>query len=504
MTGKFGAPLVHLRQGGHNASELVGKSSGGEVATERASWRWGMVFVGAIWVGCASGPVELLEELGADEEASCGRSSACLADGLERAERGRFDEALPYLVEACGGGEVMGCLQLGHIYALGATATPRVEAAQALYEWGCFEARDGASCHALGELRRLEIGEGDESAVELFSSACELGEIAGCHDEAVQWLESDEVSEEQEEAAAKVFGEACDEKWPVACMNVAYMQASGRGVARDHRQAQRLFEEVCGMQESGWSAHRLAGLVEVKERDVYSVTEYHPERACEQLEVLLVGRVEERIISSFDAERDDLRRCYDAARPPDEETLGRMVLGIGVTAQGEGVSPQILDDEIGLSGLRECVEASLARHLDDKSGEEAVYRTAWTISFVHPPPASDEAVQKTRAAATCDGEAVQMALSQAYSELQRCGAEHTERHRDDPGAVMVRWSVGSTGGVEEVAMTTTMRQSGVSDCLESVIRTMEFDGGVGEGCAVQVPFSFSHGERLHFSVVGGR
>ena len=462
---------------------------------------WLIAMVGLVSAGCASGPVELLDELGADEDGDCKSSSACLESGVEQANMGRLDEAEPLLTEACRAGEVEGCLQLGHIFALSAFAQPPADRAEALYQWGCNEAGDGAFCHALGELHRLRMASqpSDEKAEQYFSKACEMGEVAGCHDRAVVTVEGRDIDEDQAEQVMAAFADACERGLNAGCVNQGYMMAAGRGVAREHGTAKRLFEQVCDDGAEGWRAHRLAGLVGDDEPDFYAMSEFSPAVACDQLEVLVVGGFEERIIAAFDAEEDDLRRCYDEARDGDEKKIGRMTVEAGVSGDGAGVSPRIVDDELGLGDVSDCVEQMLARHLDDGAQARAEYSVRWRISFIQPPQ-SAEVDDGPR----CEASEVQIAVSEGFSALQECGVEHTERHRDDPGAVVARWDFAPGGGVEGVAMTSTVDDGGLKACLRRVIESFEIPPFEAESCPVQVPLSFSDGEQLHFSVVSRR
>ncbi len=454
-------------------------------------------------VGCApSGPTEVVDGVATDGEASCFRASSCVEVGEEQVAQGRFSQALPYLVEACERGAVDGCRSLARLWAIGAVGEPDFERAAALYRWGCREADDGPSCHAHGELTRLGViddPDGDAGRGD-FERACELGETAGCHDEmAVVIEQSDGVEGDVEERALQTFEELCDQGLSVACTNRGYMLAAGRGTGREHRQARRLFEDQCDRED--WSAHDLAGLSHDVDPDVYAVAEYSPDVACEQLEMLVVGGYEERIIGAMNAETDSLRQCYNDARSGGESVSGRIFIEAGVSADGDGISPRIVGDELGLDDVGDCVDRVLSRHLDDGSDAGAKYRTRWGISFLHPP--EREFVEATdEGYGDCDAQAVQRAVGDHFAQLQGCGSRHLEAHPDDPGAVVAVWTMVSSGHVGDVAMETTVVDAGLTQCLEETIRQIEIPAFEGQACPVQVPFLFSGGNRLHFSVVG--
>lgn len=458
-----------------------------------------------VLVGCSTGPVELLD-VGEAQDASCFRTSSCIEEAQKARAAGEVGRAVPYLIEACESGSAKGCRLLASSYAIGSIGQPDPERAASLYRWGCEEAGDGASCHSLGELIRLERVEesGEERARTYFGRACQLDYGPGCHDEAIVELRGDQTGEDVQEAAVEVFAAQCEAGLDVACVNEAYMMAAGRGTARDHGEATERFDRMCRAGDEDWTAHPLAGLTRPSDPDVHTVAEYSPEVACEQLEVLTVGGYEERIIAAVDAESDRLRRCYDEARPDDRRTVGRITVRVGVNDDGDGVDPRIVDDELGLDDLADCVENSLLdRHLEDYAGGAATWETQFGISFVHPPLEVLDRQVGARAGG-CDEEAVQMQVSEIFPDLRECGTRHLERHPDDPGAVVAFWTIGPSGQVDDISMTATNRQAGLKSCLEETIAAIEIPPFDGEACPVQVPFLFSGGERLHFSVVGAQ
>ncbi len=452
-------------------------------------------------ISCATGPTELVDDQ--TDDASCFRVATCVEQGQEAMEQGRIDEAVPYLTEACRRGAAEACRMLAAGHAVGSIGERDIDTAEALYRWGCFDAGDALSCHGLGELVRLELVDDDEGdgGAAYFERACDLGAGEGCHDEAVVAVEQEQPDEETEQWAVEVFQRACDEGLAAGCVNLGYMTAAGRGIGRDHGEAAKVFHDACEGGDEGWSAHPLAGLSRDADPDAFAVAEFRPEVACEQLEVLLVGGYEERIISAVDAETEALRECYDDARPDGESRVGRLTIRAGVTAAGDGVSPEIVDDELRLDDVAECVQQMLDRHLDDRADDEAVYETQWGISFVHPPKL-DGAERVDWQLEGCDARAVQREVGEIFEELQECGARHMERHPDDPGAVVAMWTMEPTGEVGEIAMESTVQRRGIHSCLEETIQTVAIPEFDGDACPVQVPFLFSDGTRLHFSVVG--
>ncbi len=460
----------------------------------------------ALAAACSStGPVELTAGFDIDEEVSCTRSSTCLERGLQAKRKGRFPEAFPDLVEACERGQAAGCRHLANMDVLGAMGEPNLERAEALYRWGCEEGGEGASCHSLGELYRLGLHPGEEleGARRYFSMACERGEFAGCHDAAVVLIEGRSSDEDEHEEAFSVFEESCERGESIGCVNLAYMKASGWGTVRDHDAAQQLFERECERGDDGFESHRLATLSRDAEPGAYAVAEFRPQVACEQLEVLVVGRQEEMIMAVMDAERESLRQCYNDARRADEVRTGRLMIEADVAMDSRADAPTVVEDSLGLEEVNRCVERVLSRHFDELNEENAPYRVRWGISFVHPPD-EDAGAEAEEEPGGCDVQEVQLAISEAFADLQACGDQHIRRNPDDPGALVALWEMGPSGRAQTVSVTSTVSEGGLVSCLESVITSMQISPFEGAPCPVEVPFVFSSGEELHFSVVGRR
>lgn len=479
----------------------------------------GLILLSSSMMGCATatGPTELLEQMEVDD-ARCRPGARCAELGLDASQEGRFDEAMAYFHRGCQLGEVVACRRLGDAYALGQPGDSDLRRAAALYRWNCEQRDDGASCHSLGELYRLQAWPGSLPADEgaNFRRACELGELTGCHDGAVLLLLGDDVDDEVEEAAAEIFEETCRRGLAPGCTNLAYMMAAGRGTARDHGQARQILEEQCRLDDA-WVSHPLASIPtaesedesdgEELDKEVYAVTEYSPEAACAHLEVLAVGSFEERVIAAVDAERDELRRCYDRARPEGEDQVGRLIFEASVSIDGAGNEPRIVEDTLGFDEVRQCAQRAMSRHLDD-GGDDGPYRSRWGISFIHPPQTPPPATAADQSEdgdddnyQGCRPEDVQEAVGGVVEGVRRCGREHLDLNSDDPGAVMVRWNFTPSGRVNQISTIATVVDPGLIDCLDIALRTMEipaFDGGL---CPVQAPFVFSRGDELHFSII---
>lgn len=77
----------------------------------------GLVLLG-LGAGCASGPVELLDELGVGE-ADCDSRAECTAQGDEALKEQDFVQAMAFFHQGCRAGETSACRRLGDGYARG-------------------------------------------------------------------------------------------------------------------------------------------------------------------------------------------------------------------------------------------------------------------------------------------------------------------------------------------------------------------------------------------------
>ncbi len=468
--------------------------SGGD--GRRGGWLWGwMLLLGAaLWgMGCSTvGPVDLLVDLEEVEPIDCDGEADCLDKGEAALNEGRFEVSRGARAEACRGGSVEGCRALADGEAMGAYGEPDEDLAMALYEWGCEEG-DGASCHRRGELER-RAGRYDESQ-KWFDRACEKGSLQGCHDGVLVELAGGALDDDGYAAARDSWGGLCDEGLDVACVNLGHMEAAGWGRGRDHNRAVRRFEQACQSPRVEQAATLSTPVGEV-EPDLYAVGEYRPEVACEQWEMLAVGRVEERVASAMQAQREEMKACVEKL---EEEVHGRLFFVADVGATGESLSPRIEYDEVEVDGIEACVEPMLSRYLDDRSGP-GEFQARWGLSFLGAIPDSDR--NETPADGGCDSEAIQQAVSQQVQALHRCGERHSARAGDDPGASLARVDLGSRGQVDEVVQRTTFGSRQLEECVAQTLQNIEVDEvAAGDGCAVELPLNFATRGRLHFSIV---
>lgn len=452
--------------------------------------------------GCASGPVELLDELEA-EVASCGSGARCAADGIEAVQAQDFSSAMAFFHRGCRLGEVLACRRLGDGYARGDGGVVDLEVAGKLYGWSCVEG-DGPACHSLGELERLRAGQGDmQRAKRAFERACQVGEPTGCHDLALLNLREGGDEPRSQEEAAQVFEELCVAGlWP-ACTNFAYLLAIGRGVARDQSRALALFEKACrGARE--WQAHPLAPLASGgsadEEPELFTMSQFDAEAPCGQLEVLATGSFEERVIAAFAAEQADLISCYEGIRQSDKsdkEQVGRITVQAKVGVDGDGEGLEIAADTLGEEAVASCVEQAMRRHLVDGAAGEGRFLVDFDLSFIHSPTRQNDEDEEVG----CDPKEVRRALEEASAPIQSCGRRYLEEPQGAPGVVMARWSFGGDGQLQNLKMISTLEDRPTLQCLRSTLEEMEIESFDSGGCPVQAPFVFTRGDRLHFTVI---
>lgn len=280
----------------------------------------------------------------------------------------------------------------------------------------------------------------------------------------------------------------CADGLAVACTNLGYLLASGIGLVQDHREALRLFGEVCGdPRERTWEADRSWDLV--------LSADFTEEVACSHWAVLARGLFEERVISSFQAEEAMLRGCYEEAREGGAG-VGRLGLVADVDGSGGGGGLKIVEDTLGSEAVRACVREAMARHLDDGI-DEALFEATWAVSFVAMPGAGEEPNDEVG----CDPRVVQQAIYGHLAAIEACGEEHLASHANDAGVVAARWEFGRTGAARGLRMASTVESTEVLQCLGAVIERIAIEPYPAGGCPVALPIQISSGEELHFRVM---
>lgn len=131
--------------------------------------------------------------------------------GMDAFDRGDYLNARPYFVQACDGGDSLGCHNLAYLYDVGLGVPVDYPRAAALYRKAC----DGGTadgCTGLGVL--TENGRG----VELDLSR-----------------------------ASRLYKQGCDGRDPYGCYNLGGCYEDGIGVGRDPRKALDLYRKALSL-----------------------------------------------------------------------------------------------------------------------------------------------------------------------------------------------------------------------------------------------------------------
>jgi hypothetical protein len=189
--------------------------------------------------------LELSQAFFAALDNSASKWSKDLVEGLELIEKKRYEDARPYLQNACANEEMEGCTQLGLLYEEGKGVTLNYAEANGLYQKGC-QGGEMPACSYLGF--QYEDGEGvpqDYSqAYKFFQKACDGGRMASCLSLGRLYEYGHGVTKDYG-LARTFYKTACDGGEPNGCGNLGKLYRDGKGVARNDSQARTLFEKAC-------------------------------------------------------------------------------------------------------------------------------------------------------------------------------------------------------------------------------------------------------------------
>lgn len=315
------------------------------------------------------------------------------------------------------------------------------------------------------------------------------GDDKSAHDRALEeFLELEDRDSPRGKALVETLRSLCEVGLSVACTNFGYLLATGEGVLQNHREALRLFEAQCPHPES-WDQ-------EDAQEDLVLSGDYSSAVACSHWEVLARGLLEERVISSFRAEEENLKSCYLQARSQagEEEMLGRIRLRAQVSGNGGGGSLEVIESRVG-EGLEECVLRAARRHLDD-GVVHGPFQVEWSLSFLTMP----EPIEEPQGGG-CESSEVQEVVGQGMGEIQECAEFHRSKAPEDVGVIGLRWVFRRTGEVARIEMNSTVESQELLRCLQGVIRDLQITPFPGGSCQVAVPIQVSSGEELHFVVL---
>ena len=83
-----------------------------------------------------------------------------------------------------------------------------------------------------------------QSAVKLFTKACDGGDASGCYNLGIMYDNGQGVKQDYHQAA-KLWTKACDGGHASGCYNLGSMYAKGEGVKQDKQKAKELYGKAC-------------------------------------------------------------------------------------------------------------------------------------------------------------------------------------------------------------------------------------------------------------------
>jgi hypothetical protein len=170
-------------------------------------------------------------------------AAAAQADALIAQKN--YIAAKPLADQACAGGSMQGCYDLGRMYEAGVGAPPDPGQARPLYQKACAGGIEGA-CLNLGWLYENNAGgpQDYKEAQELYLKACDAGVAAGCYDLGLMYESAEGVTQNYEQASS-LYKKACDAGVIDGCFNLGVLYEKGEGVAQDYPQADSLYKKSC-------------------------------------------------------------------------------------------------------------------------------------------------------------------------------------------------------------------------------------------------------------------
>jgi TPR repeat protein len=130
----------------------------------------------------------------------------------------RYAEALPLFQKACDGENLIGCYNLGVLYANGQGVDQDFARARSLYQKACYGGVV-SSCTGLGYLASSGQGAPPDfaQARAFFQRACDGGDMLGCHNLAALYQNGQGVAHDDAHARA-LYQKACDGGVEQACL----------------------------------------------------------------------------------------------------------------------------------------------------------------------------------------------------------------------------------------------------------------------------------------------
>jgi uncharacterized protein len=177
------------------------------------------------------------------------KSKQSIQESYQQAEdliaQKRYAEARAPAQQACDGGNLGGCVDLGYLYGDGLGVALDYVRARSLYQKAC----DGGNltgCSNLGWLYQNGLGVATDynKARVAYQKSCDGGYMGGCDNLGTLYQNGWSVTQDYAQARA-LFQKACDGGNLYGCNDLGWIYQSGLGVTKDYTQARSLFQKVC-------------------------------------------------------------------------------------------------------------------------------------------------------------------------------------------------------------------------------------------------------------------
>jgi TPR repeat protein len=169
----------------------------------------------------------------------------------------RYADAAPLYDQACTGGSIVACGDLGFMYLTQQGVALDYSRAATLLGKSC-DAGDSQSCNNLGSMYQNGQGVAQDysQAVKLYGKACEGGSAEGCNSLGVMYQTGKGVVKNYSRGAA-LYSKACDQGSSYGCTDLGESYLAGRGVHKNKALAKSLFEKACSMGDDQDACDRL-------------------------------------------------------------------------------------------------------------------------------------------------------------------------------------------------------------------------------------------------------
>ena len=168
-------------------------------------------------------------------------------------------EAVPLYDQACKGGILKSCVQLGYMYENGMNVAADASRAFTLYSKAC-DAGYPEGCIELADMYASGkyLAKDYSRAGMLYSKACDAGGAEGCTGIAEMYRDGTGVAKDESREAA-LYSKGCDLGGGYECECLGTMYENSEGVAKDESHAATLYSKGCDLGQ-GSACTRVGGM----------------------------------------------------------------------------------------------------------------------------------------------------------------------------------------------------------------------------------------------------